>query len=117
MNFSKKRRVRGSFYFYNYGVYAEIGVQGWTDKKNWIGWSKTASDELRVGWDKVVLKKSVPDYYKQSLKDLNSIVYYPPQYMDVNGQRVNVATLAMPDYKNTLKDKVTAQGVKALYDF
>lgn len=117
VNFSSKRRVKGSFYFYNYGVYAEIGVQGWTDKKNWIGWSKTESDELRVGWNKVVLKKTIPDYYKQSLNDLNSIIYYPPQYMEVHGRRVNVATLAMPDYKSTLKDKVVAQGVKAIYNY
>lgn len=117
VKFSKKRQVKGSFYFYNYGVYSEIGVQGWTDKKNWIGWSKTASDELRVGWNQVVLKKTVPDYYKTSLSDLNNIVYYPPQYMNVEGQRVNVVTLAMPDFKATLKDKVIAQGTKALYNY
>ncbi len=117
VNFSKKRRVKGSFYFYNYGVYREIGVQGWTDKKNWIGWSKTPSDELRVGWTRVVLKKNIPDFYKQSMKSLNEMVYYPPQYMDVNGQRVNVATLAMPDFKGTFKDKVISQGSKAVFDF
>ncbi|OJU44255.1 MAG: hypothetical protein BGN96_01705 [Bacteroidales bacterium 45-6] len=117
INFSSKRRVKGSFYFYNYGVYSEIGVKGWTDKKNWITWSKTEADELRVGWRKVILKSSIPDYYTQSLKNLNSIVYYPPQYAEENGYRVNVATLAMPDIKSTLKDKIIAQGVKAVYNY
>ncbi|MCD8044327.1 MAG: hypothetical protein LUH10_14850 [Tannerellaceae bacterium] len=117
INFSKSRRVKGSFYFYNYGVYGEIGVKGWTDKKNWIGWSKTNCDELWVGWNQVVLKSNIPDYYKQSMKDLQSMVYYPPQYIDVNGKKVNVATLAMPEFKATLKDKVIAQGSKAIHNY
>lgn len=117
IKFNRKRRVRGSFYFYNYGVYAEIGVQGHTDKKNWIGWSKTKADELRVGWSQVILKKDVPDYYQQSLKSLQNIIYYPPKYMDINNQRVNVATLAMPDFEPTLKDKILSNGVKAIHSY
>lgn len=117
INFSQKRRVRGSFYFYNYGVYAEIGVKGWTDKKNWIGWSKTACDELRVGWKHVVLKTTYPDNFKKSMQDIKSMAYVPPQYTEINGKRYNTATLIMPDYKPGLKDKILKQGVKALYDF
>jgi hypothetical protein len=117
VNFNKKRRIRGSFYFYNYGVYSEIGVKGWTDKKNWIGWSKTASDELRVGWNNVVLKSKIPDYYKQSLKDLNSMVLYPTKLTWVNGQLVNVATLAMPEFKPTFRDRVLSKGVKAMHSY
>jgi hypothetical protein len=33
---TENRRMRGSFYSYNYGVYVENGVEGWTDKKNWV---------------------------------------------------------------------------------
>lgn len=117
VNFNKKRRVRGSFYFYNYGVYSEIGVKGWTDKKNWIGWSKTNSDELRVGWKSIVLKSKIPDYYKQSLKDINSTILYPTKLTWVNSKLVNVATLAMPEFKPTLKDRVLSQGVKALHSY
>lgn len=116
IKFNSKRRVKGSFYFYNYGVYSEIGVQGWTDKKNWIGWSKTQSDELRVGWNNIILKSTIPDYYKQSLANLKSMAYCPPQYVDVNGRKVNVATLAMPEFEPTFKDRVLSQGTKAVID-
>jgi hypothetical protein len=117
VKFSSSRRIGGSFYFYNYGVYAEIGVQGWTDKKNWIGWSKTATEELRVGWKDVVIKKTLDDNYSKSLNDLNNILYFPPQYSIVNGERTNIATLAMPDFKATLKDKVLKEGVKAVHNY
>jgi hypothetical protein len=117
INFSSRRRIRGSFYFYNYGIYAEIGVRGWTDKKNWIGWSKTESDELHVGWTRVVLKQTIPDYYTQSMKTIDESTYFPPKYMNVNGQRINVATLVMPDFQPTLKDKMLAQGSKVIFDY
>ncbi|MDR0939138.1 MAG: hypothetical protein LBN29_07285 [Mediterranea sp.] len=114
VKFSNKRRVKGSFYFYDYGVYYESGVQGWTDKKNLIGWSKTASDELRVGWTNIVLKKKAPTYYRDGMKTLSNLAYYPPQYMEIGGQRVNVATLAMPDYKPNFWEKAIAEGSKAI---
>ncbi|MCM1504641.1 MAG: hypothetical protein NC127_05545 [Muribaculum sp.] len=117
INFSKKRRVRGSFYFYNYGVYGEIGVQGWTDKKNWIGWSKTASDELRVGWRHVLLKKSLPDFYKTAMKDVKDYAYMSPQNVSINGKNIKSALLIMPQLPDDLKNKIITQGVKAVYDF
>lgn len=63
------------------------------------------------------MKSKIPDYYKQSLKDLNSIVLYPTKLTWVNGQLMNVATLAMPEFKPTLKDRVVSQGVKALHNY
>lgn len=47
---SKKRKVRGRFYAYNYVAYSESGVTGMMEKKNFIGWSKTKADELRIEW-------------------------------------------------------------------
>lgn len=117
IKFNKKRRVRGSFYFYNYGVYSEIGVKGWTDKKNWIGWSKTNADELRVGWKNVVLKKTVDDYYKNSLNNLKETIYLTPESKYINGRKVSLATLVQPDFKPGFKDKLITQGSKAVFDF
>ena len=117
VNISKKRRVRGSFYFYNYGIYGEIGVQGWTDKKNWIGWSKTRCDEMRVGWRHVLLKKSISSYYSQVMKDVKDYAYMPPRMVEINGRIANAATLIMPDFPSTLKDQVVTQGVKAVYNY
>lgn len=109
INFNKKRRVRGSFYFYNYGVYAEIGVKGWTDKKNWIGWSKTNADELRVGWGDVVLKRKTPSYLKYSHNQLTQIldhnynnkgiVYVPPIKVAINQGYFNVPTVVITQDK------------------
>ncbi len=117
VNISKKRRVRGSFYFYNYGFYGEIGVQGWTDKKNWIGWSKTRCDEMRVGWRHVLLKKSIPAYYSQVMKDVKDYAYMPPRMVEINGRKAKAATLIMPDFPSTLKTQIMANGVKAVYDY
>ncbi len=36
------KRLKGKFYFYNYGIYAETGVTGTTQRKRWIGWSDTS---------------------------------------------------------------------------
>lgn len=114
---NSNRKLQGTFYFQNYGVYADIGVKGLTKKKNVIGWSGTDADEIRVGWDMVLLKKSIPNYYSQALKDIQSIGYFPPQYTSINGERVNMATLIMPDFEADLKQKIISQGVKALYDY
>lgn len=54
------KRLKGKFYFYNYGIYAESGVTGTTQRKRWIGWSDTAADELRIGWKGVVLEMDLP---------------------------------------------------------
>ena len=54
------KRLKGKFYFYNYGIYAESGVTGTTQRKRWIGWSDTEADELRMGWKGVVLEMDLP---------------------------------------------------------
>ncbi|MDD4418471.1 MAG: hypothetical protein PHH81_06545 [Bacteroides graminisolvens] len=58
---SSKRRVRGRLYAYHYLVYSESGVTGMMQKKNWIGWSKTRADELRIGWKNIILAAEIDD--------------------------------------------------------
>ncbi|VFB12674.1 Uncharacterised protein [Bacteroides heparinolyticus] len=58
---SKKRKVKGRLYAYHYVVYSESGVTGMMKKKNWIGWSKTQADELRIGWNNIVLEAKIDD--------------------------------------------------------
>jgi hypothetical protein len=113
------RRIKGSFYFYNYGVYSEIGAQGWTDKKNWIGWSKTASDELRVGWRNIVLETKIPDYLSESLKAMNTPSVSNNMNIQIPGtiQQVYGAVLVVPDFDPTVFDRVETYGAKALYDY
>lgn len=135
--FNNKRRLRGSFYFYNYGVYQEIGVTGWTDKKNWIGWSKTKSDELRVGWNRVVVERKVPDFFQQTFDNLQklkptmppngptlpkytqTIHYFAPINTKIQGTFQNLATIVISEEdfkKEGLKEKVIKQGAKPLFD-
>ena len=116
-----KRRVRGSFYFYNYVVYAEIGAQGWTDKKNWIGWSKTPSDDLRVGWRNVVLVTEIPDGYRNSLNNMQNLArsVSPVQYMDIPGSlyKVNLKTMVIPDFDAIGFDKILNNGSVAAFNW
>jgi hypothetical protein len=112
IEFNSKRRLRGCFYFYNYGVYSECGVTGETQKKNWIGWSGTECDELRVGWKNVKIEKSIDDYFAQTLKDLQDVVFYEPQLVRIDGKYVKVATLLVPpNYKPTVVGKLWREGV------
>lgn len=116
-----KRRVKGSFYFYNYVAYAETGVHGWTDKKNWIGWSKTASEDLRVGWRNVVLVTKLPDAYQKSIKSMTNLSrsVSPVQKMDIPGTmyEVNLKTMVIPDFDATQFDKVLTIGAKSAFNW
>lgn len=117
IKYNNKRRLGGSFYFYNYGVYSEIGVKGWTDKKNWIGWSKTACDELRVGWKNVILLVKYPDTAKQMLNNIRTPVYKGPEIQNINGRNYYTATLIMPEYEKGLRNKILKEGVKAIFEY
>lgn len=96
VNFNNKRRVRGSFYSYNYLVYHETGVKGWTDKKNWIGWSKTESDELQVGWRDIIIDLVEPGDYRSKLQKLSGTAYIPVRSVRMCGNVYWACTLMVP---------------------
>jgi len=50
-NFESTRRVRVTFYNSSWVVYSSVGISVQMQKKNWIGWSGTEANELRLGWD------------------------------------------------------------------
>lgn len=115
--YNSKRRIKGSFYAYNYGVYGEIGVKGWTDKKQMIGWHKVKSDELRVGWRNVVIDIPMPSDLKEALKGGKANFYGPPKPVQINEFNVQTATILLPDQPASFWDKILAGGVKALVNF
>ena len=117
INYNNKRRIKGSFYFYNYGVYGEIGVKGWTDKKNLLNWSKTKSDELRVGWRNVIIDIPMPNDLKTALKGNLNAYFKNPEYLDMNGSKVYTASVILPEMDQTFWDKIIAQGTKAAIEF
>lgn len=83
---SKKRKVRGRFYAYNYVAYSEAGVTGMMEKKNFIGWSKTKADELRIEWKNALFTVKVKD------SSMNGIPKLPNE---LNGAGVH--NMRMPD--------------------
>jgi hypothetical protein len=118
---NNNRRLRGSFYDYNYGVYKEIGVQGWTDKKNWIGWSKTPSDELRVGWRNVWIEAELNDVMKAAIQNAKSLqnLYTTPKYYYLPGSNkpVYASIAVLPTVSLSTIEKYRNQGAVALYKF
>lgn len=116
---NEKRRVRGEFYQNNHGVYTEIGAKGWTDKKNWIGWSKTESNELRVGWKDVLIATKIPDYMQKDANKLNNMVETADQYFYFPGTtyKVNTRTFAIPDLDQSTLKKQLDRGSKELFNW
>lgn len=116
---NEKRRVRGEFYQNNHGAYIEIGAKGWTDKKNWIGWSKTESNELRVGWKDVLIATKIPDHFNDSSSKLNNLVETADQYFYFPGTtyKVNTRTFAIPDLDQSTLKKQLDKGSKELFNW
>ncbi len=73
---SSSRRIKVNFYNYDYVFYEECGATATFQKKNWIGWSGTSADELRVGWYGVKFVVTPP----QSVISL-----YPPNQSKMQG--------------------------------
>ncbi|MDR1524045.1 MAG: hypothetical protein LBS79_02155 [Tannerella sp.] len=118
-----KRRVRGEFYDNNHVFYAEVGAKGWTDKKNWIGWSKTEADELRVGWTNVILCAELTSNQKDDVARIKQLQQNPmftrPEYQKIPGSTytISTTTLVIPGLKESELKKNVNKGVKALYDY
>lgn len=114
---NEKRRVRGEFYQNDHGVYTEIGAKGWTDKKNWIGWSKTEAPELRVGWRDILIATKIPDNFKESTDKMNNLVETADQYFYFPGttRMVNTRTFAIPDLEQSILKDQLDRGSKELF--
>lgn len=115
VKFNNKKRLKGSFYFYNYGVYSEIGVSGWTDYKRTFNWTKTTNDELRVGWRNVVLNVPMTDDLKNAIS--GKAFYISPQPVTIGKKTINAATLVDNNLPSTLWEKVAQKGAKAVVEF
>ncbi len=116
---NERRRARGEFYQNDHGVYMEIGAKGWTDKKNWIGWSKTESNELRVGWKDVLIATQIPDHLMETSNQLNNLVETADQYFYFPGTtyRVNTRTFAIPDLDQSAFKKQLDKGSKEVFNW
>ena len=118
VKFNKKRRVRGRLYAYHYVVYSESGVTGMMQKKNFIGWTKTKADELRIGWKNIILVTKIDDpslkgIPKQSIPIVGGIT--PAQIPSIgkgNLLDLYVAEVEMKDILN-----VVGEGLKIFLKF
>ena len=110
------RRLSGSFYFYDYGIYAESGVHGWTQRKRWIGWSDTDADELRIGWNKVILEMDVEN--PKIPKNCSPVISNPfSQVLPGNKKLGTTVNLIMYDVPADLVEKVAKLGITQVYKF
>lgn len=109
-------RLRGKFYFYDYFIYAETGVTGWTDKKHGLFWKKEICDELRIGWRRIRIRYKVDKYFEGSIMAIPSPIYVPPQEVIIEGRKVNMAVLVLPEYSLDMKEKLTQHGIQALFN-
>lgn len=102
------RRVRGEFYENNYVFHVEIGVKGWTDKKNWIGWRN------------ILIVTELNDYQKQMYAKINDAkLQNQPQLIRLPGSQyhLNTKTFTIPDADLTSLKKHVNNGSKAVFDY
>ena len=114
-----RRRVRGTFYDYNYIVKHQIGVKAWTDKKNWIGWSKTEADEMRIGWEDVLLVTKIPDHYSADMNKINNLLESKDEYFYYPGTnaRVNARTFVISDLEQSQLKQLLDKGAKEVFNW
>lgn len=113
VKFNKKRRVKGRLYSYHYVVYSESEVSGLVEKKNWIGWSKTQADELRIGWNNIILAANVDDpslrgIPKQTIPIVGSI--HPAEIPSIG--RGNLIDIYIADVEERDLIRVAGEGIK-----
>ncbi len=59
--YDSKYRMDAKFYSLDFGVYSEAGIKTKTQKKGWTGiWNKTDVDEIRCGFEVLILKEEWP---------------------------------------------------------
>lgn len=117
VKYNNKLRLKGSFYFYNYGVYSEIGVKGWTDRKRKLNWTKTTSDELRIGWKNVLIDIPMPSTLKNEINKSKASAYYQPEIISFDDHRVYAATIIEANPDPNFWKKILANGVKGAIQF
>lgn len=124
VNFSSDNRVRVNFYDANYIIYSALGVSVKLQKKNWLGWSKTNADELRIGWDVIQydagwgLNFSPPQV--GWINPNNSVSHYN---VDIPGTShkfelfdLKLAGIRVQPIIDYNTNKLKQQGIKFLYD-
>ena len=110
---SKNRRVRGRLYAYHYICYSEAGVTGMMQKKNWIGWSKTSADEIRIGWDNVVLSMKGHNPFSE-VKLPTSMTLGGVRNAQINGKNVVYADLFIAKIDSKLIGSAVKASLKGL---
>lgn len=122
--FDSKRRVKVKLYNVNYVIIKKLGMEVSLQKKNWIGWSDTEAEELRLGWD--ALSFNVKDNVTPIDPWIPIKNSFPPNgnpdwdrtappFVKPNAIKQEISLL---DYTYSLDvSNGVRQGVKKLYDF
>lgn len=70
--FDNEHRVKVNFYNVDYGFYAAVGMTVKMQTKGWTGfWRKLHTDELRLGWDGVIIDFKIPNANQPQVPQMN----------------------------------------------
>lgn len=70
--FDDEHRVKVNFYNVNFGIYAAVGMTVKMQTKGWTGfWRKLNTDQLRLGWDGVIIDFKIPNTPQPQLPQIN----------------------------------------------
>jgi hypothetical protein len=116
--FNSKRRVKLKFQSPNYLLFSYIRVEVEMQKKNWIGWSETDCEELRLGWDGIHYKFNNPIPMNSMIKPTklnpNSWLYgslQPP------ASKKTYLTIYISDFEFSFTSKEVAKIFKVGFDW
>lgn len=115
---SKKHRMKGKFYYYNYKFYSEFGAMAEMQKKNWIGWSGKQASELLVGWSNIIFSegyKRIPDYPKNARASIVSKEYKTIPGFNHSGMVLTIVGLDITSAQQQQLSLMTPPAIKSWF--
>lgn len=123
-SFGNSNRLRVNFYDSSYIIYSALGVSVKMQKKNWIGWSGTNADEIRIGWDVLEYDASSNLSFSPPSNSWNNPSTKPSYYdVDIPGSNHKFALFDLTAFGTRVSpiidydaNKIKQQAIKLLYD-
>ena len=117
-NFESKRRVKLKFQSPNFILFSYITIKIEMQKKNWIGWSGTECQQLKLGWDGISYKfknpVTIPNSFATKKSDPTT---WRTGQIQPPASNKTYFTVEISDYSFSLTDKEVAKGFKAGFDW
>ncbi|WP_142687461.1 hypothetical protein [Chitinophaga polysaccharea] len=108
--FDDKHRVKVNFYNVNFGVYAAAGINVKMQTKGWTGiWRELATEEMRLGWDGLILKFKMPNMPQPNIPKIDfgklqiGSINFPIESITIGGNNIT------SDVKDALNGVIEGQ--------